>query len=300
MIKKFLFIGYGNMTKKYCKILEKYKKKISIKFYTNQKIKNNLSKNIIELKKYNPDIIFICSSTVDHYKHLKLINGLFKNKIIIVEKPLFHKLLNLRNLRNKIFVDFNLRYDPLIQYIKDKTNKKKFLTVEIFCKSYLPYWRKNDYSKSYSSKRKLGGGVLLDLSHEIDYLLWMFGEIKIDYVINNKISDLKIDSDDNLLLIGKSKKVKQIFLHLNYYSKLEHRSISVSSKKVNFYADLINKKIIFSKKNRSLKIKSWKEKGFKITFERLIKDIIYDKEIKLPDFKFSLKVQKIISRIQKK
>ena len=300
MIKKFLFIGYGNMTKKYCEILRKYKKKISIKFYTNQKIKNNLLNNIIELKKYNPDIIFICSSTVDHYKHLKLIKGLFKNKIIIVEKPLFHKFLNLRKIRNKIFVDFNLRYDPLLQYIKDKTNKKKFLTIEIFCKSYLPYWRKGDYSKSYSAKRKLGGGVLLDLSHELDYLLWMFGEIKIDYVVNNKISDLKINSDDNLLMIGKSKKVKQIFLHLNYYSKLEHRSISVSSKKINLYADLINKKVIFSKKNKSLKIKSWKEKGFKITFERLIRDIIHDKKIKLPDFKFSLKVQKLISRIQKK
>ena len=288
------------MTKKYCQILEKYKKKISIRYYTNQKIKKNLLNNIIELKKYNPDIVFICSSTVDHYKHLKLINELFKNKTIIVEKPLFHKFLNLRKIRNKIFVDFNLRYDPLLQYIKDKTNRKKFLTIEIFCKSYLPYWRKGDYSKSYSSKRKLGGGVLLDLSHELDYLLWMFGEIKIDYVINNKISDLKIDSDDNLLLIGKSKKVKQIFLHLNYYSKLEHRSISVSSKKINLYADLINKKVIFSKKNKSVIIKSWKERGFKFTFERLIRDIIYNKKIKLPDFKFSLKVQKLISRIQKR
>ena len=45
------------------------------------------------------------------------------------------------------------------------------------CHSYLPQWRKKNYKKSYSSNAKLGGGVSLDLSHEIDYIQWIFGNI---------------------------------------------------------------------------------------------------------------------------
>jgi len=49
--------------------------------------------------------------------------------------------------------------------------------VEIKVGHFLPLWRPNaDYRKSYRSKRWLGGGVDLELSHEIDYCLWLFGD----------------------------------------------------------------------------------------------------------------------------
>jgi predicted dehydrogenase len=298
MIKKFLFIGYGNMTKKYCNILKQYKKKIIIKFYTKQKIPNNLFYEANEFKKYDPDIIFICSSTINHYSDLKFANKIFKNKVIFVEKPLYHKFFQLKNIKNKIYINYNLRYDLLLQYLKKILDKKKIWSLEIFCKSFLPNWRKSNYTKSYSSKKILGGGVLLDLSHELDYLTWIFGKIEINFVQNNKISDLRIDSDDNLLLVGKTKNIKQILIHLNYYSRIEQRSISVTSKNLTFNADLINKKIYFFNNKSQQYVKSWSEKGFQITYDRLIKDIVNTNKIKLPDLKFSLKVQKLISRIQ--
>jgi len=62
---------------------------------------------------------------------------------------------------------------------------------------------------------------------------------------------------------------------------------------------LINKKIIFVNNKNKKYIKTWKEKGFKQSFESLIKDIILNKNIKLPNIYFSLKLQKLISNIQK-
>ena len=50
-----------------------------------------------------------------------------------------------------------------------------------------------EYSKSSSSKNQYGGGVLNDLSHEIDYILWLFGNFKIGYSYLSKISNLKIN-----------------------------------------------------------------------------------------------------------
>ena len=300
MSKKFLFIGYGNMTKKYVAIIKKYKKKNpKIKFFSKQKIKDNLYNKYDKLRSYDPDVIFICSATSNHYKDLIFVNKFFKNKIIIVEKPLFHKFYNLKNINNKIFVCFNLRYDPLIQYLKNILKNKKFWSVEIYCKSFLPNWRKNNYTKTYSAKKSLGGGVLLDLSHEFDYLKWIFGNFKTNFVVNNKISNLKINSEDNLIVLGKAKNAKKLLIHLNYYSKIETRSIAGYGKDFDFSADLINKKIIFVNNKNKKYIKTWKEKGFKQSFESLIKDIILNKNIKLPNIYFSLKLQKLISNIQK-
>lgn len=284
------------MTKKYCEILKKYKKIVTIKHYTSQNIQNNLYKKIKELKVYDPDIIFICSSTSAHYKHLSFVNNIFKNKLIIVEKPLFHKYIKIKK-NNKIFVAYNLRYDPLVQYLKKIIKKQTIWSVEVVCNTYLPNWRKRDYSKTSSAKKSLGGGVLLDLSHELDYITWIFGNLKLKFVINNKISNLKINTDDNLLVVGSAKNVKQVIIHLNYYSKIESRYISIHGDKLNFKADLINKKIIYSK-NDKLHVKLWKEKKFSKTFENQVESIIKNKDIKLPSLEFALKVQKLINRIQ--
>ena len=289
-------MGYGNMTKKYCKILKKYKNKVLIKHYTSQNIPNNLYKNKIDLKKYNPDIIFICSATSMHYKNLLIANNLFRNKLIMVEKPLFHKFKNFKS-KNKIYVGYNLRYDPLVRYLKNKLKHKKIWSAEIFCNTYLPNWRKKHYTQTSSVKKSLGGGVLLDLSHELDYITWIFGELKIKSVTNNKISNLKINTDDNLLIIASSKNVKQFIIHLNYFLKIESRYIAVSGDKLHLKADLINKKITYDKKNK-IYVKFWKEKKYNKTFERQIDSFINNSDIKLPNLEYGLKIMKLIEYIK--
>ena len=75
------------------------------------------------------------------------------------------------------------------------------------------------YKKCFSSK-KLGGGVLLELSHELDYLKWIFKNLKVSFKINKKISNLKIDTDDILNLTGKiNNSILQ--LNLNFFLKYQ-------------------------------------------------------------------------------
>ena len=89
--------------------------------------------------------------------------------------------------------------------------------MSINCSSFLPSWRKNiDYQSSVSAKKSLGGGVLLELSHEIDYLIWLIGKIKILHVVSKKISNLKINTDDYLNLSAKSGKTL-INVSLNFF-----------------------------------------------------------------------------------
>ena len=72
------------------------------------------------------------------------------------------------------------------------------------------------YKNSYSSHRRLGGGVLLDLSHEIDYIEWIFKKIKrLDFVKIKKLSNLKINVEDHVLISGKTKLSNFIINSLN-------------------------------------------------------------------------------------
>ena len=80
-------------------------------------------------------------------------------------------------------------------------------------------------------KKSLGGGVLLDLSHELDYTQWLFGKIKIEHCQSRKLSNLNINTDDYLNLTCKTKKVPSIQITLNYFTRKSTRQIFIDGKK---------------------------------------------------------------------
>ena len=118
---------------------------------------------------------------------------------------------------------------------------KEIFNVSISCNSYLPKWRKNiNYQESSSAKKSLGGGVLLDLSHEIDYMNHIFGEVEPLFKFNSKISNLEIETEDYLNVFGKFKNRNAFLqLELSYFSHFEKREILVSCNDISIKADLI-------------------------------------------------------------
>ena len=115
--------------------------------------------------------------------------------------------------------------------------------MHVFCGSHLPDWRSGrDYREIYSARKDLGGGVLLDLSHELDYVQWLLGPVKIDYAFNEKISTLKIDSDDILTLNGHTNNGAQVQINLNYFTKKPVRQIIIDCEDISIQADLIKGK----------------------------------------------------------
>ena len=256
MKKKVLIVGYGSIGKKHARILKKLNIVSKIYVLTKQKCKKFIKiKNFKEIKNIDPDYIIIASRTSDHYKHLLLIEKTLKNKIILVEKPLFKEFKRIKIKRNKVFVGYNLRYHPIIKFIKNFIEKRKIFSVHINCHSYLPNWRKGvDYSKSNTAKRKYGGGALLELSHELDYLQLIFDKIyKLNHVTVKKISNLKINTDDYVNIIGKT--IKSNFcVNLNLFSLQIQRRIMINGKGFSLEGDLIENTIrIFEKDKKKIK-----------------------------------------------
>lgn len=290
-----LVIGYGSSGQRYCKILQKYFAKKNIFVLTkNTKCNFKKIKKIEDLINTSIDIIIISSETYKHYEQLKFIEKNLKDKIILVEKPLFYKNKKIRINRNKVFVAYNLRFDPMIQFLKKKIEGKNIIFANFNCFSHLPGWRKNiSYTDSYSSSKTKGGGVTNDLSHEIDLAYYLTGLKKIKFATNSKISNLKINSDDFSLLLGHGKNLSKIVINLNYFFQKEVRQIFIKTSKESFFIDIVNRNLTITDRNGEKKIK-FKKNKIK-SYEDMIKNIIYKKNKICCTYNEGLKILEFIN-----
>ena len=300
MKKKVLIIGFGSIGKRHATILKKFKmvSDVYILSRRNSKTFKNINK-LSQIKEINPDYIIICSRTSDHFKHLKYIETNFSNKIVLIEKPLFNKFHKFSISKNKVFVGYNLRQHPVVRFIKNFIINKKIFSVNINCNSYLPNWRQNiNYKDSYSSLRRLGGGVLLDLSHEIDYLEWIFKKIKkLDLVKIKKLSNLKINVEDHVLIAGKTS-LSNFIVDLNYYSLYPRREVVIDGHNFSIKGDLINNFVEIYLKNKDKKIIKFKNnKNYTYIKQH---QLVLDKNYRtLSTFKNANKLMLLLERFRK-
>ena len=295
MVKKVLIIGSGSISSKHKFAIKSLSKKINIINISSR----NFTEYYLRSRKIDCDYILICSPTINHFKHFTIIEKNFKNKKVLIEKPLFNKFYKIKNnLKNRYYVGYNLRFHPVLIYLKQFLIRKKIFSINVVSHSYLPNWRKINYRHSVSAKKNLGGGVLLELSHELDYLKWIFKNIKIINVFNKKISNLKIDVDDILNITGRINKKIFLNLNINFFSKLNYRFIKIDGNNFSLKADLINNTIdLFNAGKR----KTIKFKNFKLidTYKKQHFEIINQKLSNVCSIKESQELMKLIQKIKK-
>ena len=133
MNKSVLISGYGSIGRRHAYILSRLVKRKNLTILTKQKLTNfQTIKNIKALNRINPHYIVISNPTSDHINKVKFIERNFNNKTILVEKPLFSKPNKINIKKNKLFVGYNLRFNPIINFLKEKVKLKKIWSVNIF------------------------------------------------------------------------------------------------------------------------------------------------------------------------
>jgi predicted dehydrogenase len=131
---------------------------------------------------------------------------------LMVEKPLSiaaegtQRLIESCRLRGLVLLTgYNLRFLPSLQHFRDLLKQKvigKVLSVRCEVGQYLPSWRPDvDYRQGVSARLDLGGGALLELSHELDYLRWIFGEVHWVQAALSRQSALEVDVEDTVHLV---------------------------------------------------------------------------------------------------
>jgi predicted dehydrogenase len=186
------------------------------------------------------DAAFICSPPSLHVNQaLKLLE---KGTHCLIEKPLSNTLENLDTLvelvdrtKTTVLIGYNFRFSPLLVKIKEFLDNQ-IIGQPLFLKAslgyYLPYWRpEEDYRKGYGANKSLGGGIVLDASHEIDYARCFLGEVKEVFAVCKKISKLDIDTEDFAEITMHHRNGAYSQVHLDYLQTNYRRSCEIVGEK---------------------------------------------------------------------
>lgn len=247
---KVLIIGLGSIAKKHIIALKQFENDIDI--FALRSSENSVPFEEVrdvfqfeDLKQLEIDFAIISSPTSKHLDNIKDLVEL--NIPLFIEKPLFHNLEiesvipTIKKNQIKTYVACNLRFLDSLNFIKNKVKKDDLFIneVNVYCGSYLPEWRINgDYKKNYSAIPELGGGVHLDLIHEIDYVYWMFGlPLSVQSKLSSK-SSLEIKSID-YAHYNLEYSTFNTSITLNYFRRKPSRYIELVCQEGTYKVDLL-------------------------------------------------------------
>lgn len=183
-----------------------------------------------------PDIAFICTPTRLHIA--PALSAAKSSCHLFIEKPLSHSLDGVSELIEIIsqkglvtMVGCNMRFHPGIALMKELLDKKsvgRVICARLQAGQYLPErhpWE--DYRQGYAAKQDLGGGVILDGIHEIDYITWFLGEVSQVSCFSGKLSSLEINTEDTAEILLQFRAGAIAEVHLDYVQRSYNRSCQI-------------------------------------------------------------------------
>jgi predicted dehydrogenase len=188
--------------------------------------------NLEDGLKSKPDIVLVCSPPVHHAQ--QALQAIRAGADVFIEKPVSDSVDHLEDLLAEeqnsgavVQVGYNLRFHAPLQKLKELLEQNavgKILWGRVEAGSYLPDWRPwQDYRKSYTASRAMGGGIILDGSHELDYVTWLFGAPNELTCMAGKVSDLEIEVEDCATVLMRFPNGSQVDVHIDFMERFYTR-----------------------------------------------------------------------------
>ena len=157
------------------------------------------------LKEHKPEAVIVSNPTALHME--VAIPAAETGCAILLEKPISNDLSRVDELRrvagksgSKILAGFQFRYHPTLNKARELLQSGtigRVLTVHVHWGEYLPNWHPwEDYRLGYAARADLGGGVILTLTHPLDYLRYLIGEVESLWSFNGQVSPLEVNVED--------------------------------------------------------------------------------------------------------
>jgi len=243
---KILFVGLGSMAHRHIKNIKMLYPVTQVSVWRQScrdkeigEIRNCIEKIFFEKEEvlhWNPDVVFLTNPAPFHVEIALMFARMGSH--LFIEKPMSTSLegvdLLLQECKERqltIMVGYVLRFLKPLNIIKQvllEGHIGKVLFIRSAVGQYLCDWRPSvDYRKTVSAQKKLGGGALFELSHELDYMRWLVGEIQAVNAITSKASDLDLDVEDTTEILLKFRCGALGSVHLDMIDRAKNRSCRV-------------------------------------------------------------------------
>src|SRR5208282_1417599 len=192
------------------------------------------------LQKFKPEIVLICTPPVYHVE--EALAALQARAHVFIEKPLSHESSGIQALisearrRDRVVqIGYNMRFHPGLRILKDLVDSGRIgrvLWLHVEAGQYLPDWRPwQHYRESYSARQELGGGIILDGSHELDYICWLLGRPTEVTCRAEHLSSLDVDVEDSAWIYLTFPERRRAELHLDFVQRAYTRTCKVVGEK---------------------------------------------------------------------
>jgi len=251
---RVLFTGLGSIGRRHARLLRDLEPDVDIVAYRTGDRPSDVD-GIAEFHDFDaaldtdPDVAFVTNPTFRHVP--TALRCARAGCHLFVEKPLSHTLEGVDELIETVehrdlvtCMGCNLRFHPSIRATRDEIENDAVGTCysyRVHAGSYLPDWRSDrDHRKTYSAHPEEGGGVVLDLIHELDYARWLFGPVdSVDGTVHST-SHLEIQTEDVAEILFKHTSGVIGSIHLDYYRPENRRDVEITGREGILTADLID------------------------------------------------------------
>ena len=251
---KVLIVGLGSIARKHIQALQKIDPEVAcyaLRSAVDAKVLPGIQNiyHIQEIASLGLDFAIISNPTA---LHQQTIEALIPYHLpLFIEKPVFDHLAAgsvieaIQQHHIQTYVACNLRFLGCIQFVKTYIQNKQVNEVNAYCGSYLPDWRPGqDFRKVYSANKEMGGGVHIDLIHEIDYLYWLFGAADQVRVTRTSQSSLAISAIDYANYVMQYPGFSAHVV-LNYYRKDAKRTLEILLEAGTLSVDLLQNQVMY-------------------------------------------------------
>jgi predicted dehydrogenase len=187
-----------------------------------------------------PDYAVVATETAQHAASLLELSESGFRGPVLVEKPLFSRReLNPDYPFAKTVIGYNLRFHPVMKALADRVQGRQAITVSAYVGQDIRDWRPGrDHRTTASATAAAGGGVLRDLSHELDYLLWLFGPWRRVVALGGSSGARQLAVDDHIALLMEMDRARAVEVHMDYLDRPGVRRIRINLEDETLDADL--------------------------------------------------------------